>query len=399
MFLISNLLLSMFQYNSIFIFIFIIILPILVINIIVNNPNEHFNETANFKKNINNQNRKIIIQNETPSNPRKFLSPDDTILNCKNGYKIDSNIIKNESNIPYYAKPGIGCKGGKFLTNEYGTECACTSDETKIINAKKVTAKDRLYLGNQYITEYDLKRAIENLNGFKDEIKSKLIFNDVSDKQTVNNDFTEINQNHLENFSNLWPEGAIINFRGLIKDIPDGWVLCDGNNGTPDLTDKFIKGFDDTPKQPPPPPPPRGKCNIGYEQRTFEPNDPNYPYWWACGEGCEGGKYWTDIYCNCACKKFDPSPPPNGYNYYTLTQDDIPTKSDEHFQTNPEPIDKRPPFYPLLYIMRTDTGSNLTVVRKFDPDDTINESDSISDGQKVDILRRQIKSYEETPVG
>jgi microcystin-dependent protein len=31
-------------------------------------------------------------------------------------------------------------------------------------------------------------------------------------------------------------------FAGAIEDIPDGWVLCDGNNGTPDLTDKFVLG-------------------------------------------------------------------------------------------------------------------------------------------------------------
>lgn len=27
---------------------------------------------------------------------------------------------------------------------------------------------------------------------------------------------------------------------GAMADIPDGWVLCDGNNGTPDLRDQFI---------------------------------------------------------------------------------------------------------------------------------------------------------------
>ena len=49
--------------------------------------------------------------------------------------------------------------------------------------------------------------------------------------------------------------------------------------------------------------------------------------------------------------------------------------------------------------MRTDTGSNLTVVRKFDSSDKMNGSNAISEEQKLDILRRQIKSYGETPVG
>lgn len=29
---------------------------------------------------------------------------------------------------------------------------------------------------------------------------------------------------------------------GAIADIPDGWKLCDGNNNTPDLREKFILG-------------------------------------------------------------------------------------------------------------------------------------------------------------
>lgn len=31
--------------------------------------------------------------------------------------------------------------------------------------------------------------------------------------------------------------GAIIAYSGLVSAIPDGWVLCDGTNGTPDITD------------------------------------------------------------------------------------------------------------------------------------------------------------------
>lgn len=38
------------------------------------------------------------------------------------------------------------------------------------------------------------------------------------------------------------PTGAIISYNGT--DIPDGWALCDGSNGTPDLRDKFIVGGD-----------------------------------------------------------------------------------------------------------------------------------------------------------
>jgi len=34
--------------------------------------------------------------------------------------------------------------------------------------------------------------------------------------------------------------GIINLWSGSIANIPGGWFLCDGNNGTPDLTDRFV---------------------------------------------------------------------------------------------------------------------------------------------------------------
>jgi len=38
------------------------------------------------------------------------------------------------------------------------------------------------------------------------------------------------------------PKRVILPYAGLIADIPTGWFLCNGSNGTPDLTDSFILG-------------------------------------------------------------------------------------------------------------------------------------------------------------
>lgn len=38
------------------------------------------------------------------------------------------------------------------------------------------------------------------------------------------------------------PAGIIAMWGGLLANIPSGWVLCDGANGTPDLRSRFIKG-------------------------------------------------------------------------------------------------------------------------------------------------------------
>lgn len=38
------------------------------------------------------------------------------------------------------------------------------------------------------------------------------------------------------------PTGVITMWSGSTADVPDGWTLCDGSDGTPDLRDRFIAG-------------------------------------------------------------------------------------------------------------------------------------------------------------
>ena len=40
----------------------------------------------------------------------------------------------------------------------------------------------------------------------------------------------------------LMPSRGIIMWSGTAADIPTGWALCDGTNGTPNLTDRFVLG-------------------------------------------------------------------------------------------------------------------------------------------------------------
>ena len=41
---------------------------------------------------------------------------------------------------------------------------------------------------------------------------------------------------------NFFPSGGIVLWSGVTTNIPSGWVLCDGQNSTPDLRGKFIIG-------------------------------------------------------------------------------------------------------------------------------------------------------------
>ncbi len=41
------------------------------------------------------------------------------------------------------------------------------------------------------------------------------------------------------------PIDTVIMWSGQLIDIPTGWFLCDGTNGTPNLIDKFLQGASD----------------------------------------------------------------------------------------------------------------------------------------------------------
>lgn len=52
----------------------------------------------------------------------------------------------------------------------------------------------------------------------------------------------EVNHNFDVVARGMIPPGGIIIWSGAIDAIPEGWALCDGENGTPDLRDRFVVG-------------------------------------------------------------------------------------------------------------------------------------------------------------
>ena len=46
----------------------------------------------------------------------------------------------------------------------------------------------------------------------------------------------------------MFPVGTIIPYAGDLSKIPYGWHLCDGTNGTPDLSGRFLEGTTTAPK-------------------------------------------------------------------------------------------------------------------------------------------------------
>jgi len=118
------------------------------------------------------------------------------------------------------------------------------------------------------------------------------------------------------------PSGVIVMWWGLIGSIPEGWALCDGTNGTPDLRDRFIVGA--------------GSSYIvgatgGEAFHTLTINEmPSHTHTTTWYE--HGG---------------EPGPPhPTGAQHtHPFTSTSNPTGGDQ-------PHENRPPYYSLAYIMK-----------------------------------------------
>jgi hypothetical protein len=52
----------------------------------------------------------------------------------------------------------------------------------------------------------------------------------------------QVRDNQLYLYDHKVPSGNIAIWTGTIANIPSGWVICDGNNGTPNLLAKFVEG-------------------------------------------------------------------------------------------------------------------------------------------------------------
>jgi hypothetical protein len=92
-----------------------------------------------------------------------------------------------------------------------------------------------------------------NLNYKRNLIVKGIIKNQHNDTQISNlQQLLRNSVQRIENLSrNITPRGMIIIWHPSTNNIPKGWALCDGKNGTPDLRNRFIVGTEVDNKQGP----------------------------------------------------------------------------------------------------------------------------------------------------
>ena len=116
-----------------------------------------------------------------------------------------------------------------------------------------------------------------------------------------------------------FPSGIICMWHGLIANIPGGWLLCDGSNGTPDLRNRFVKGAAAATE---------AGATGGSTTHTHTDSGHTHPicYYWNC--------YDCNYDCN-YCDAVSSICSPTGLGYANISTDD-----------------GQPPYYVILFIMK-----------------------------------------------
>ena len=84
-----------------------------------------------------------------------------------------------------------------------------------------------------------LENKVADKSDYED-LKTKVDTN-ITNIATNTTDITNI-KNEIRNLQDAMPVGSIIMYNGKAEEIPSGWAICDGTNGTPNLLDRFILG-------------------------------------------------------------------------------------------------------------------------------------------------------------
>lgn len=129
------------------------------------------------------------------------------------------------------------------------------------------------------------------------------------------------------------PRGVIVMWSGALNEIPPGWALCDGENGTPDLRNRFVMGVGAAEYMGTTGGSSSHKHRVGNHTHQIDPPAmnlrPSFGYSGYRGSGAR-------------------------YRHYTLPERNLNLRP---FQSGPanasaDPVSNLPPYYKLAFIMK-----------------------------------------------
>ena len=132
----------------------------------------------------------------------------------------------------------------RYLSNEYFTSMSYYLKMKYLTTTNTITLKEKLELDGELKTKelcIDGYCITDKDLGFMSEIPYKYP-NEIRYKNKDNSIDFKITEEDLYRLNHYWFEGQVVWYYGNINKIPEGWAVCDGENGTPDLRDKFVIG-------------------------------------------------------------------------------------------------------------------------------------------------------------
>ena len=220
------------------------------------NPNLETTKSKNIKKGIvyiEDSKQLYIIQDG------KFTEYESNLKIPYNNPIIISPLSKQNGAIQIQ---GTGLSNGIL----FDSLCIYTENDSGYINTNK---KLKLLISNASVASFEKDiitfiTPIKSNNIYSNKIQSeqiesdsgyKLYYDESSNQSTLeidnlvvrnqiiqNDQQISLNSQKLNNeYQTNLPTGSIIMFNPQINNIPDNWVICNGENNTPDLTSNFIE--------------------------------------------------------------------------------------------------------------------------------------------------------------
>ena len=159
------------------------------------------------------------------------------------GGDIDGSMWVNGS--LYLGEIDYGSEDDEEATADTSEIFVDEAETGSVIASGLVQGKDMYCKEHPYITypitngkKTDLR---ELFNGFDERIKTNTtnITANTAEIKNINEKITNIKTN-ITALQDAMPVGSIVMFNGKAEEIPSGWAICDGTNGTPNLIDRFI---------------------------------------------------------------------------------------------------------------------------------------------------------------
>ena len=157
-----------------------------------------------------------------------------------------TNISTNATNIAANTTEITKLKS-RVTVNETNIKTNTTNISTNATNIKNLdkrvtTNTTNISTNTTNITGLDtrvtkLENKVADKSDYED-LKTKVDGN-TTNIATNTTDITNI-KNEIKNLQDAMPVGSIIMYNGKAEEIPSGWAICDGTNGTPNLLDRFI---------------------------------------------------------------------------------------------------------------------------------------------------------------